>query len=190
MERIVRGVLWHRVLDGRSMEAAWLSELDAGWAISGAITGAEGDAPLEAHYRLECDKSWRTSSLHVRQKRANDQRALILRCQEGVWSSGDTERPDLAGCVDVDLGLSPSTNSLPINRLRLRIGEEKELRVAWIRFPALEVVMARQSYLRLGERSYRYASLSSGFQAVVEVDDYGLVRSYEGIWNRVAETPL
>jgi len=98
------------------------------------------------------------------------------------------EQPDLADCVDVDLGISPSTNTLPIRRLNLAVGESRELTAAWVRFPELTVEPLAQRYTRLAERRYRYESIVSGFTAELEVDDLGLVINYEGIWRRVAES--
>jgi len=75
---------------------------------------------------------------------------------------------------------------LPINRLKLAIGQQEEIAVGWIRFPTLEVVHARQSYERRSDRTYRYRSLASGFTADIDVDEIGLTVRYEGIWERIA----
>ena len=49
-----------------------------------------------------------------------------------MWSG--TERPpEYSDCVDVDLSFTPATNTLPIRRLGLDIGEEAEIHVAWLR---------------------------------------------------------
>ena len=96
--------------------------------------------------------------------------------------------PELAECIDADLGISPSTNTLPIRRLNLAVGESRELTAAWVRFPELTVEPLAQRYTRLAERRYRYESTVSGFTAELEVDDLGLVISYENIWQRVAES--
>jgi hypothetical protein len=98
------------------------------------------------------------------------------------------ELPELAEFVDVDLEISPSTNTLPIRRLNLAIGESRELTAAWVRFPELTVEPLAQRYTRLAERRYRYESVVSGFTAELEVDDLGLVVTYEGLWQRVAES--
>jgi hypothetical protein len=108
--------------------------------------------------------------------------------EAGAWTEQQTGPvAGLAGCLDVDLELSPITNSLPIKRLNLAIGQMEEISAAWIRFPSLELVPARQSYERLSERTYRYRSLASGFTAEIEVDEMGLTVRYEGIWERIGD---
>ena len=67
-------------------------------------------------------------------------------------------------------------------------GQVEEIAVAWVRFPSLDIVRARQSYERLSGRTYRYRSLGSGFTAEIDVDEIGLTVRYEGIWERVAGT--
>jgi uncharacterized protein len=105
----------------------------------------------------------------------------------GEWSDHGSGPIDaVKDCLDVDLELSPITNTLPIKRLNLAVGQSEEIAVAWIRFPSLEIVHARQSYERLSDRTYRYRSLASGFTAKIDVDENGLTVRYEGIWERVA----
>jgi hypothetical protein len=87
----------------------------------------------------------------------------------------------LKGCTDIDLGCSPSTNTLPIRRLRLVIGATSTIQAAWVRFPELDVVKAAQTYSRLDEFTYRYTS--GDFSAELTADDDGLVMTYAE-WQR------
>jgi hypothetical protein len=103
------------------------------------------------------------------------------------WQLNGRDMAALAGCVDVDLGFSPSTNSLPIRRLKLAVGESAEVAAAWLRFPSLEFRRLDQRYTRLAERRYRYES-EGGFVAELEVDEAGLVVDYPGGWRRVASS--
>ncbi len=96
----------------------------------------------------------------------------------------EVARDDLAGCIDVDLGITPSTNTLPIRRLNLQVGESADVTAAWVRFPELTVEPLAQRYTRLDERRYRYES-TTGFSAELEVDELGLVVRYGDIWERV-----
>ena len=82
------------------------------------------------------------------------------------------------------LGFSPVTNSLPIWRLNLEVGGTREMTALWLQYPELRLVPARQTYERLGEVSYRYASGS--FEAVIRVFPDGLVEDYVGYWKAMA----
>ncbi len=92
------------------------------------------------------------------------------------------------GALDVDLGVTPSTNTSAIRRLGLAVGASAELTAVWVRFPDLVVQPLLQRCTRLGERTYLYESLRDGvvvFHARLEVDRTGLVERYEGLFERV-----
>ena len=183
-----REILWRRTLDDLSFERARLVWKGSEPTISGTVLVAEKGAPLTVEYRIECDADWRTRSVEIEQTFRGARRTLRLEHDgEGLWRRDGAEADDLAGCTDVDLGVTPSTNALPVNRLRLPVGERSEILAAWVHFPELEVTAGRQLYDRLDESRYRYTSVGSGFTAVVEVDADGLAIDYEGIWRRVAE---
>lgn len=185
-----REIMWRRTMDDLSFEHARLETWPGGSRVSGTVLAAENAAPLRVEYAVTCDSGWRTRAVTVTQSFDGRRRSLQLAHDgAGGWTIDGEPVPALDGCTDVDLGLSPITNALPVNRLRLPVGATGEIRAAWVRFPSLAVVPAEQSYERLGERRYRYHSRTSGFEAEIEVDDDGLPVDYAGIWRRVAEGP-
>jgi hypothetical protein len=101
------------------------------------------------------------------------------------WRSGKLVLNDTEA-IDVDLGFSPLTNSLPVWRLGLQIGQVREISVLWLKYPELTLVRGRQTYERLDDGSYCYRSGS--FEAVVRVFPDGLVEEYVGYWKAVART--
>ncbi len=94
----------------------------------------------------------------------------------------------MAGCIDIDLGFSPSTNLLPIRRLSLAVGAEAEVKAAWLPFPSLVFEALPQVYRREGERAYRYASAGGTFMRVLEVNAVGFVTRYPGLWQAESAT--
>lgn len=87
------------------------------------------------------------------------------------------------GCTDVDLNFSPSTNLLPIRRLRLAEGGHAAVRAAWLRFPSFDLEPLEQEYRRTGPTAYRYESAGGSFVRDLAVDDTGFVVDYPGIWS-------
>jgi uncharacterized protein len=181
-----RALCWRRIMDNNSLEYALAQPLATGLELAGTIVAIHDEAPLEVHYRIQCDADWRTRTVSIEQRLGLQQSSLSLAVDTGgTWSDQRGDLIDtLAGCLDVDLELTPITNSLPVNRLNLAIGQVEEIAVAWIRFPSLEIVRASQSYERLADRKYRYRSLGSGFSAEIDVDEIGLTFRYEEIWER------
>lgn len=140
-----------------------------------------GGAPCEVRYTVSVDQAWRTRHVEVEQAAGAP---MVLDVVDGRWQVDGEDRPDLDGCLDVDLEFTPATNTLPIRRLDLAVGEGGDLEVAWLRFPHLRVERARQRYTRLGPDRYEFRM--GDFTAELTVDRFGLVRSYGGAWRQVA----
>ena len=186
-----REILWQRTLDGLSVEHFRIEPGVGGPELAGTVLIAEAGLPLRVEYRIACDADWRTRWVEIAQSHRGARTALRLDHDlAGTWRRNGTAAPDLDGCSDVDLGVSPSTNALPINRLRLALGGSARIRAAWVLFPGLDVTPAEQDYERVGEARYRYRSVASGFEAEIETDEDGLPVDYAGIWRRIAVGPL
>jgi uncharacterized protein len=137
---------------------------------------------------VTCDDAWLTRSALVRLRDRGGERRLALTAEGGRWTVNGQVEVALEGCVDVDLGWSPSTNTLPIRRLHLAPGESSgPVTAAWVRFPDLRVQALSQEYRRLSESRYRYTSGRGAFSADLEVDPDGLVLEYKGQWTLVGE---
>ncbi|MDI3299391.1 MAG: putative glycolipid-binding domain-containing protein, partial [Bacillota bacterium] len=105
----------------------------------------------------------------------------------GRWRHPDGgAAPWLDGCIDVDLSITPATNTLPIRRLRLSPGESRAIQVLYVAFPTLDLRPVEQRYTRLQDDGpcavYRYES--GTFRADLRVDGDGLVLDYPGVWQR------
>jgi len=158
-----------------------------GWLLRGTILALEKQGPAQADYEILCDAAWHTRRADVSLRDTTGERSLRLTVEDGRWSENGHERETVRGCIDIDLGWSPSTNTLPIRRLRLAVGQKSGvITAAWVRFPELTLEPLPQEYERLAERRYRYSSRGGAFTAELEIDEDGLVVDYERIWRRVS----
>ncbi len=177
-----RRVSWRRTDEVRTDEQCTISVRDAGVSLVGTVLGADGGLPVRIEYRVFADGTGATTAVHVRDYRGFAQRQLALaRDGKGNWTVNGVADRGLKGCVDVDLGCSPSTNTLPVRRLRLGVGGSHTIQAAWVRFPDLTVEKAAQTYSRLDEFTYRYAS--GTHEGDLVVDDDGVVAQF-GPWER------
>jgi len=145
--------------------------------------------PWSVAYAITFDAQWVTLGTEVSVERAGHTRQLQLQREaSGRWLGDDCEVEACRGALDVDLGVTPSTNTSAIRRLGLAVGASVELTATWVRFPDLTVQPLPQRYTRLAERTYLYESLRDGavvFHARLEVDGTGLVERYEGLFERI-----
>jgi hypothetical protein len=148
------------------------------------LAKAENEA-IAVWYRIHCDAVWRVRKAEIR--RIGDDRLVKLTSDgSGSWTNGaGLAQQHLEGAIDIDISVTPFTNTLPIRRLGLKVGQAAEIVVAYIQLPSLEIIVDRQRYTRLEDSRYRYESVDSDFRRDIEVDDDGLVITYPGLFRRV-----
>lgn len=183
-EQIVGGVsiLWRR-LDQPGHESARLASQDSSWRLTGTAVFAHDGRPCGLDYVVVCDPEWRTVSARV----AGWVGVETIRVELSVdsarrWRLNGTECPEVAGCIDLDLNFSPSTNLLPIRRLGLAVGKGAEVRAAWLRFPSFTLEPLDQRYRRTHVGTYRYESAGGTFVTDLDVNSAGFVTRYPGFW--------
>ena len=180
-------VLWRR-LDLPGHEACRLITRAGEPCVSGTAVFFSDSQPCRLDYSIVCDSAWRTRQANIVGWVGNEAIDLeILVDQQGQWSLKESACAAVAGCIDIDLNFSPSTNTLPIRRLSLAVGERAEVRAAWLRFPSFQLEPLVQMYERLDHRRYRYESDGGRFVAELEVNSAGLVTVYEDLW-RIEES--
>jgi hypothetical protein len=189
-------------IDSPGSEWCALERTPDGWRLQGIVLAEVATVPVLVHYAVTLASDWSTRAVEIvirsgdaikpqelRLTVASEQRWQIEREPRQDESMPQDDLEALQGLIDVDLGFSPVTNTLPIRRLDPAIGEAVAVTAAWVRFPELTIEPLPQRYTRLAERRYRYESAGGAFVAEIAVDDLGLVTTYEGGWRRIAVSP-
>jgi hypothetical protein len=112
------------------------------------------------------------------------QEILLQNDGNGHWSLSNKPAPEFDNCVDVDIPLTPLTNSLPVNRLKLKQSEEREISVIYIDLLEDEISVKNQKYRRLSKEVYKYENIPNDFEAEIVVDDEGVVVDYPQLFVR------
>jgi uncharacterized protein len=176
----VRTVLWQRFSEP-SLESFTLYQHQAGFEFRGAVVLELEGQPSSVNYRILTTKNWLTQQVTVELRQAGEEKSLELRVDdEQRWWQNEQELTRLQGLYDVDLSVTPATNTLPLRRLDLGGGEAREVTAAWVKFPELELEPLPQRYTRVAKYRYRYESGTAlaDFSAELQVDDAGLVTEY------------
>lgn len=156
-------------------------------ADAGMVAFDDDGQPYRLTYHLEYEKGWEPRVFQAAVRDGDGSRSLVLRRDGLHWSDGEGKRlAELSGCLDLDLWPTPFTNSPSIWRLFLNPGERREIDVVFIEAPRLSVRRMRQAYTRLDEYRYLYQNLDGdGFEAVLTLDEDGLVNRYPMFFQRV-----
>lgn len=156
-----------------------------GYRVHGHWVGVADGEPGRASYQLDLDSHWAVRRLRAAWFTATATRRLHLHGDAaGGWHVNGQLRPDLSGCTDIDLAWTPLTNTLPIRRLDLAVGEQRDISVAYIAAGTLTVTPDGQRYTRLAARRWRYESLDTPFVADLTVDGEGLIVDYPPLFRR------
>lgn len=172
--------IWRR-RDEAGLEVFQLdSDADGFSAFSTIVKGGEDAFGLSFAWRL--DHEMRTRDLDLRLTSPTRREMRIERIASG-WRIDGQERPDLAGCDEVDVSATPFCNTLAM----LLLKGSSELTALYVEVPSMRVEPSRQRYAALGQNRWRFFDLgaANGFEADIEVDDHGLVVDYEGLFETV-----
>lgn len=168
-------VQW-RGIESPSTEVCRVTEAPGGVHVH-SIIASEHHA---CEYQLETTADWEFRTLSIA---TSDRTVQIARTAQG-WTVDRVTRPDLAEAVEVDISVSPLSNTLPIRRLGLAVGDSADIVTAYVSVPDLTVTTDPQRYTRLSDREYLYESRDSDFRRTVTVDQDGLVLTYPGLFER------
>lgn len=174
----VSAILWRR-LDRPGHEAARIIAEQWGWRLLGCAVFAHEDQPCRLDYSILCDGHWRTRSAEINGWVGRTVVKSHLQVDtDATWQLNGEPCPGVAGCIDLDLNFSPSTNLLPIRRLNLEVGQSAKVRAAWLRFPSFALEPLEQVYRRTGDFSFRYESAGGSFVALLKTNAAGFVTDY------------
>jgi hypothetical protein len=179
-------VLWHCALLASS-EHATLRESQTGYQLRGLTVLPREDVPCHVSYEVSVDREWYpvAATAAFEMPFMTPPIALSL-AADGRWTLDGSPAPQLAACRDLDLGWTPATNTIPIRRLRLAVGETARIMAAWIRFPELDIVASEQRYTRMAKDRWRYQSGDYDFELCTD-ERTGLVLQYgDDLWRAAA----
>ena len=180
--------IWNKRREGVGLEHLLLAERVANSVV---LAFDEGCGPFRLTYRLTWDESWRLREAELAVATERSTRSLSLRTDgHGRWRDGDGRTiGELEGCLDIDIWPTPFTNSVPVRREPLEVGERRQVRMAWVFAPDLTVRPQPQAYTRLADRLYFFENLDGGgFTAQLPVDEDGIVLDYPGLFRRVIDS--
>lgn len=185
-------VLWRQLI-GIGAEHLILT-MDDGVHADGMAVGEVRGSAYRIQYALDCDPDWNVKQLLV-QDLLNARAITLARALDGRWTDGEKqELKECKGCSDVDLMITPFTNTIPVRRLHLALAEAREIDVIYVSVPALKASRVRQRYTLVSKDDnggrYRYENLQSGFTAELTIDTDGLVVDYPNIFTMDAKRRL
>lgn len=179
-----RTVIW-QAIDRTGLEYFTLTTLADGFLAEGRLIGVDEDVTYTFQYQIRTNSHWQVCEVIV-QKDVTNQTFIHLTADGlGKWfdRSGAT-LPELAGCIDIDLTLTPFTNTLPIRRLQFLPEKPQPIKVVYVELPTGKIRPIEQFYTQLSDDTYRFEQPEIDFCADLFVDVDGLVIDYPNLFRR------
>jgi len=177
-------VIWEQ-LAGKGLEHLILHRDRTIQADSLAVGMIEGST-YRIKYQIVCGADWIVQKVRL-EDLLTDKSLVFVNDADGNWTDEKNNRfEELKGCLDVDIQITPFTNTFPINRLKLSLHESRAIAVVYFKIPGLTFSKLDQRYTFIAQEKdhkvYKYESLDSGFTSEIKVDADGLVTDYPGIF--------
>ncbi|MDR2037132.1 MAG: putative glycolipid-binding domain-containing protein [Bacteroidales bacterium] len=172
-----QNILWEGKKN-ESLEYCLINTVPEGFEINSVVFGKSEGNVFEYEYQIKLSPKWITMSFLINNLLCNDEPFSMISDGKGKWRINGEQLNEYSGCMDIDISLSPFTNSLPINRLKIDNAADKEINALYIDILNRRISLVHQRYTRIGHFRYLYENLNNNYQAYLHVDDSGIIIDY------------
>ena len=170
-----------------SLENCLVKSVANGFEIDSIIIGFYQDTIFRVAYKIKTTMSWETNYLEIHSRFNNERHHSLFESDaNGNWKFNGNADKKFSGCIDVDLSLTPFTNTLPVNRLNMDIQNEQVIEVLYCDVLQNEFRKVNQRYIRLSDAIYRFQNVPNDFESEIEVDGNGFIVNYPQLFKRTA----
>jgi len=153
--------------------------------VTSTVVGYHDGKPYQVNYRISANTRWEIRSFHITHRSGSKERDLdFFSVTPGIWTANGEPQPLLNGCLDIDISLTPFTNTLPVKRLPWHNGKTQIVDVIYFDLLDFNIKRAQQQYKQMSKNQFHYANLPNDFEALITVDDDGFVADYPQLFER------
>ena len=161
-----------------SMENCILTEARNSIEIDSTIIGSAEGHIFKVEYRISTNATWETTLVTLKTQFRDAVESNRLEKRDGYWFLNERPVPDFKDICDVDISLTPFTNSLPIRRLQFKSGERQKIEVIYFDLLERTIQPAIQFYTRESVNKYIFENADGSFKKTITVDESRLVENY------------
>jgi uncharacterized protein len=170
-----------------SLENCLIDESASGVEISSTIVGHYEEKIYKVEYHIKTNAHWETIFFEIISRHSNQTETISYESDgKGNWKKAGQPQSPFNGCIDIDIPLTPFTNTLPIRRLQLQSHQTREIQVLYCDLLQRQIMPVRQQYTCLSATEYHYENVPNDFEANIQVDGAGFVVDYPALFVRKA----
>ncbi|PKF74161.1 putative glycolipid-binding domain-containing protein [Chryseobacterium sp. PMSZPI] len=171
----------------QSLEYFKLEEHNKKHIVTSRVIGYYQNSVYTLDYHLTIDQDWNILSFLIESEVNTIKHTLTGKKIQDDWEINNVINPDFKDFPFIDISLTPFTNTLPINNLRLAENSSQEIKVIYIDVLNKVIKPVTQQYTRISADQYRYDNLQTDFTADISVDENGLIVNYPELFEKIAE---
>ena len=165
-----------------SVENCILTTTKAANEIISTVIGDREKLIFKIDYNIRTNEHWQTTFVHIRAQFDDLIETITLEKIDEKHLLNGKCCLELNDIIDIDISVTPCTNSLPINRLQLKDGEQQIIDVIYFDIFERTIKPVKQVYKRLTSAHYIFENYDKTFKANILVDEQGLVVDYEELF--------
>ncbi|WP_426479615.1 putative glycolipid-binding domain-containing protein [Chryseobacterium sp. CBSDS_008] len=171
----------------QSLEYFNLQSDDETYTVESKIIGCHEDKMYAVNYRILIDKNWVVQNFLIESEINKIKRTFSGKRDQDQWEINNDLHPEFNSFKFIDISLTPFTNTLPINNLKLSEKSSQKIDVIYIDVLNHHIKPVQQQYTRTSIDKYLYENIENDFKAEITVDAKGLVISYPKLFEKIAE---
>lgn len=171
----------------QSLEYFSLKENDKDIQVTSKIIGCYESKIYTVAYQLTIDPDWNIRGFTIESEINTIKNILTGKKNENEWEINNVINPDFRDFSFIDISLTPFTNTLPINKLKLAENDTREIKVIYIDILNNLIKPVAQQYTKIAPYTYHYDNLQTDFKSDILVDGNGLVVNYPQLFDKIAE---
>ena len=179
-------IIWEAIA-WKGRERCQIAYLDNRYIVKSELNGRLEKTSFNLQYKLEINAGWNIESVHIDSMQNTKKLVNLGKDAKSRWINEQSEPLiEFSNCTDIDISLSPFTNTLPIRRLTFDRQSREAITVIYIDLPSGEIKPMKQWYTKLKNRRYKYED-ETGYTNTITVDENGFVIDYPNLFERKSE---
>ncbi len=171
----------------QSLEYFNLQSDDKNYTVESKIIGCHEDKIYSIDYKIRIDKDWIIQGFLIESEINKVKRTLTGKRIHDQWEINNVINPEFNNFKFIDISLTPFTNTLPINNLKLSGNNSQKINVLYIDVLNHHIRPVQQQYTRTAVNKYLYENIENDFKAEISIDETGLVITYPKLFEKIAE---
>ncbi|WP_126651880.1 putative glycolipid-binding domain-containing protein [Chryseobacterium aureum] len=157
------------------------------YTVESKIIGCLEDKIYSIEYKINTDKDWIVQDFLIESEINTIKRTISGKRNQNQWEINGVVNSKFNNFKFIDISLTPFTNTLPINHLKIPENNSQKIDVLYIDILKHQTRPVQQQYTRTAVNKYLYENIENDFKAEISVDESGLVSSYPELFEKIAE---